>query len=144
MTEPSSTDASSTAAAEPRPEVPRLTYFDKESQESKMVSLQSMFAELSAYDVFHALKAADGDFQAALDDLLSKQYLKSTDQEVKGIDAFFKADDAPPQPRGKLRRRNKKQGQAASRLDGGVSRDEPLGRHGGCHGIPAQARPRRD
>ncbi|POR37354.1 Uncharacterized protein TPAR_02431 [Tolypocladium paradoxum] len=93
-TDPSSTDTSS-AAAEPHAAVPRLTTFDNDSKESKILLLQSMFSELKEYDVKYALKKANGDFQAALDDLLNIQYLQSTGQQKKGVDGFFKPDDAP-------------------------------------------------
>lgn len=129
VTEPSSTDASSSAAAEPQSDIPRLTSFDDESEESKILSLQSMFAELSAYDVSHSLNNAKGDFQAALDDLLNKQYLKSTGQELKGIDGFFQADDAPLS---KSRRRKKKKSQRnGTGPDTSPSQDESLGCHDG-------------
>ncbi|KAM4063148.1 smr domain-containing protein [Hirsutella rhossiliensis] len=133
VTEPSSTDASSSIAPEPQTDIPRLTSFDNDSEESKILSLQSMFAELSAYDVSHSLKNAKGDFQAALDDLLNKQYLKSTGQEIKGIDGFFQADDAPLS-KSKRKRKKKNQGNRAN-PDASPSLDESPGFDDGQHEI---------
>ncbi|PNY28800.1 Uncharacterized protein TCAP_01278 [Tolypocladium capitatum] len=93
-TDLSSTDTSS-AAAEPHVAIPRLTSFDNDSRESKILLLQSMFSGLKEYDIKYALKKADGDFRAVLDDLLNIQYLQSTGQQLKGVDGFFKPDDAP-------------------------------------------------
>lgn len=90
--------------------IPRLTSFNDDSDESKVILLQSMFGELKEFDIRHSLKGANGDFQAALDDLLNIQYLKMTSQEPKGIDGFFQPDEDMV---GKKKRRNKKKGKRA-------------------------------
>ena len=72
--------------------IPRLTSFNGKTEEDKCQQLRSMFSELKPYDVDYALKKANGDFQAALDDLLNVQYLASTGQRVKGVDGFFEMD----------------------------------------------------
>lgn len=89
--------------------IPRLTSFDDDSEENKVLLLQSMFSELKEFDIKHSLKKANGDVQTALDDLLNIQYLKSTGQEQKGIDGFFEPDEAA----GKKKKRNKKKGKKA-------------------------------
>ncbi|KAF4452685.1 smr protein [Fusarium austroafricanum] len=89
--------------------IPRLTSFDDDSEENKILLLQSMFSELKDFDIKHSLKKANGDVQTALDDLLNIQYLKSTGQEQKGIDGFFEPDEAV----GKKKRKNKKKGKKA-------------------------------
>ncbi|KND88678.1 hypothetical protein TOPH_06773 [Tolypocladium ophioglossoides CBS 100239] len=116
-TDPSSTDTSS-AAAEPHVTIPRLTSFDNDSKESKILLLQSMFSELKQYDVKYALQKANGDFQAALDDLLNIQYLQSTGQQMKGVDGFFKPDDAPS-----AKNKRKKKVKKALTPDSDPSRD---------------------
>jgi hypothetical protein len=89
--------------------IPRLTSFDDDSEENKVLLLQSMFSELKEFDIKHSLKKANGDVQTALDDLLNIQYLKSTGQEQKGINGFFEPDEAA----GKKKKRNKKKGKKA-------------------------------
>lgn len=84
----SGTDASS-AAADGADFIPRLTSFNNDSYETKILNLQSMFSELKEYDIKHALKQAHGDFQNALEILLQVQYLQSIGQRKKGIDGFF-------------------------------------------------------
>ncbi|KAK2676402.1 Smr domain [Fusarium oxysporum f. sp. vasinfectum] len=51
--------------------IPRLTSFDDDSEENKVLLLQSMFSELKEFDIKHSLKKANGDVQTALDDLLN-------------------------------------------------------------------------
>ncbi|PCD43414.1 hypothetical protein AU210_002511 [Fusarium oxysporum f. sp. radicis-cucumerinum] len=51
--------------------IPRLTSFDDDSKENKVLLLQSMFSELKEFDIKHSLKKANGDVQTALDDLLN-------------------------------------------------------------------------
>ncbi|PHH65988.1 hypothetical protein CDD81_936 [Ophiocordyceps australis] len=112
----SSTEASSATADSPSI-LPRLTSFDNESHESKLLSLQSMFNELKEYDIQYSLKKANGNFQLALDHLLNVQYLASTGQQMKGIDAFFKPDDDDDDaPSGN--RRKKKKGKSAPSANG--------------------------
>ncbi|KAM0562898.1 hypothetical protein ACHAPJ_001738 [Fusarium lateritium] len=89
--------------------IPRLTSFDDDSEENKVLLLQGMFSELKEFDIKHSLKKADGDVQTALDDLLNIQYLKSTGQEQKGIDGFFE----PNEGAGKKRKKNRKKGKKA-------------------------------
>lgn len=52
-----------------------------------------MFPSLKQSQVDASLKEEDGDFQAALDRLLTLQYLQSTEVKSKAIDAFFKPED---------------------------------------------------
>ncbi|KAH7116518.1 hypothetical protein B0J13DRAFT_459298 [Dactylonectria estremocensis] len=87
--------------------VPELTTFDDENEDSKFVLLQSMFIEIKEYDIKHSLKKANGDFQAALDDLLTIQYLKATGQEKKGVDGFFNPEGDSVEGGKKSRRRKK-------------------------------------
>lgn len=88
--------------------MPRLTTFNNESEEDKVLQLQCLFPELKEYDIKHSLKGANGDFQAALDDLLNIQYLQSTGQQSKGVDGFFQPDEEI----GKSKR-NKRKGKAS-------------------------------
>lgn len=67
-----------------------------------------MFSELKEYDVRHALKKANGDFQTALDDLLNVQFLQSTGQQQRGIDAFFEPEEASTTGKKKKKNKNKK------------------------------------
>lgn len=76
--------------------MPTLTSFNGDSEETKFLNLRCMFGELKEYDVKHALRKANGDFQTALDDLLNVQYLQSTGQQTRGIDAFFRPEEAAP------------------------------------------------
>ncbi|CAM1505689.1 Fc.00g113260.m01.CDS01 [Cosmosporella sp. VM-42] len=91
------TDASSSDQASSTTEstysMPQLTSFNGDSDESNIIQLQGIFTDLKEYDIKYSYKKANGDFQAALDDLLNVQYLKSTGQEMKGIDGFFKPDE---------------------------------------------------
>ncbi|EEU40521.1 uncharacterized protein NECHADRAFT_32522 [Fusarium vanettenii 77-13-4] len=89
--------------------IPRLTSFNDDSEESKVLLLQGMFSELKEFDIKHSLKKANGDFQTALDDLLNIQYLKSTGQEQKGVDGFFQ-----PETNVGKKRKNRKKGKKPS------------------------------
>jgi hypothetical protein len=111
-TDQSSTDNSSCVPDSPAI-VPRLTTFNKDSDEDKILVLQSMFADLKEFDIKYAVKKANGDFQTALDDLLNVQYLHSTGQQVKGVDAFFE----PETNKRKGKRKKKGKGLAASDPD---------------------------
>ncbi|PHH89018.1 hypothetical protein CDD83_6765 [Cordyceps sp. RAO-2017] len=93
--------------------LPRLTSFDNDSEEAKTLLLRSMFAELGGYDVKHSLQKANGNFQAALDDLLNIHYLKSTGQQPKGIDGFFQTGHLPPFQRKRKKKRNRGDGLSA-------------------------------
>ncbi|KAM5350523.1 hypothetical protein ACJ41O_007028 [Fusarium nematophilum] len=89
--------------------MPRLTSFNDDSEEAKVLLLQSMFTELKEFDIKHALKKANGDFQTALDDLLNIQYLKSTGQEQKGVDGFFQPDaDVGKKTKNKKKKKGRK------------------------------------
>jgi hypothetical protein len=88
--------------------IPRLTSFDDDSEENKVLLLQSMFSELKDFDIKHCLKKANGDVQTALDELLNIQYLKSTGQEKKGIDGFFEPEDGSAKKKRKNRKKGKK------------------------------------
>ncbi|KAF4122110.1 Smr domain [Geosmithia morbida] len=103
----SSTDTSSTPA-DSASAVPRLTTFNDYSDKFKFVILWDMFSELKEYDVKHALKKANGDFQSALDDLLNIQFLQSTGQQQRGIDAFFQPDDTTAGPAKGKKKKSKK------------------------------------
>ncbi|KAF5024806.1 hypothetical protein F66182_3122 [Fusarium sp. NRRL 66182] len=89
--------------------IPRLTTFDHDTEENKVLLLHSMFSELKSFDIKHSLGKANGDFQAALDELLNIQYLKSTGQEQKGVDGFFQPDEVV----GNKKRRKGKKGKKA-------------------------------
>lgn len=115
-TESSSTDLSSTPA-DTTYSVPRLTSFNDDSEETKFLNLRSVFTELKEYDIKHSLKKANGDFQVALDDLLNIQYLQSTGQHARGIDAFFQPDDSPPKGKKKKKKNNKNPGTPQTTLD---------------------------
>ncbi|OAQ82348.1 smr domain-containing protein [Purpureocillium lilacinum] len=104
-TDPSSVGS---AAADCSAAIPRLTSFDNDSQETKVLLLQSMFADLKPYDVEYALKKANGDVQTALDYLLNIQYLASTGQQMKGIDGFFTPEETAASSKGKRKRQGKK------------------------------------
>ncbi|KFA50869.1 hypothetical protein S40293_02462 [Stachybotrys chartarum IBT 40293] len=107
----SHTHVTSTSSASSDPMLPRLTSFNNDSEDSKIVQLQSLFGELKEYDIRHALKKANGDFQAALDYLLHVQYLQSTGQLTKGVDGFFQPDEAP---RGKKKGKRGSKGKQSS------------------------------
>lgn len=87
--------------------IPQLTSFNNETEQSKLDQLSSMFSGLKPYDVQHALKKNQGDFQDALDDLLNLQYLQATGQQIKGIDGFFDDDND-----GTKKSKKKKRGKA--------------------------------
>ncbi|KAG6008893.1 hypothetical protein E4U21_003705 [Claviceps maximensis] len=119
----SSTDESSHASDSSAHVITRLTSFNKESEEDKLLVLQGMFAELKPYDVSYALKKAHGDFQMALDDLLNIQYLQSTGQQLKGVDGFFVADSTTKSGN---RKRSKKKCTKAMSSDPDLSSDGGL------------------
>lgn len=116
-TDSSHTDMSSSNAATSSPSlapgysVPRLTSFDKASEGDKISQLRDMFADLKEIDIKTAIKKADGDFQAALDDLLNIQYLESTGQRQRGVDGFFRENDEEI-GKGKKKNRKKRQNKA--------------------------------
>ncbi|KAG6028212.1 hypothetical protein E4U19_001616 [Claviceps sp. Clav32 group G5] len=118
-TDKSSTDASSHVPDSPRLAL-RLTSFNQDSEEDKVLVLQSMFAELKPYDVSYALKKADGDFQIALDDLLNIQYLQSTGQQLKGVDGFF-VTESKAGKRKRKKKGDKKVASSDSDLSGSTS-----------------------
>ncbi|KAG6041725.1 hypothetical protein E4U41_002590 [Claviceps citrina] len=124
-TDKSSTDASSCVPDSPR-QGPRLTSFNQDSEEDKVLVLQGMFAELKPYDVSYALRKADGDFQTALDDLLNIQYLQSTGQQMKGVDGFFVADAItnPGTRKKNKRKKKKKKGTQGTSSDPDLPSDE--------------------
>ncbi|KJZ74581.1 hypothetical protein HIM_05931 [Hirsutella minnesotensis 3608] len=125
-TESSSADTCTSSTAEEQlAGIPRLSSFDGDTHESKVLVLQSMFAELSEYDIKHSLKKANEDFQVALDNLLNVQYLRSTGQDAKGIEAFLQPDNAPQQ-HGKRWKKKKRNANRSSPPDVGVSPEEAL------------------
>ena len=107
--------------------VPNLTSFDNDSDESKILQLQTIFPDLKEYDVKYSLKKFKGDFQAALDDLLSIQYLQSTGKHLRGVDGFFQPDEVQSPTRSK-RRGKKSQVKGASTPPSSASDAEPTGR----------------
>ncbi|KAF4990147.1 hypothetical protein FGRMN_8675 [Fusarium graminum] len=108
-TDTTSTSDQTSTSANTAYSIPRLTSFDDESEEIKVLLLQGMFSELKEFDIKHCLGKANGDVQTALDELLNIQYLKSTGQEQKGIDGFFEPDEGA----GKKKKRNKRKGKRA-------------------------------
>ncbi|KAH7151720.1 hypothetical protein B0J13DRAFT_247167 [Dactylonectria estremocensis] len=83
-TDTSSSDLASTTGS--AYSIPRLTTFNNDSEESKILQLQGMFNELTEHDIKSSLEKAGGDFQGALDDLLDIQYLKSTGQYEDAVE----------------------------------------------------------
>ncbi|KAF7558472.1 hypothetical protein G7046_g5681 [Stylonectria norvegica] len=94
--------------------MPQLTSFNGDTEESKIVQLQNLFMELKEYDIKYSLQKSNGDFQTALDDLLNVQNLKSTNQQSKGIDAFFRPDDEVGKKTKKQKKKKKKGRQASA------------------------------
>lgn len=113
---------SNTADFGPTP--PRLTSLDGDSPESKALLLQSMFSGLKAFDIEYSLKKANGNLEAALDDLLNLEYLQSTGQQAKGVDAFFAADDAPCS---RSKRSKAKKGAGSGKSSSGQGRSDSGG-----------------
>lgn len=106
--------------------IPRLTTFDDDSEEIKVLLLQGMFSELKEFEIKQALKRANGDVQTALDDLLNVQYLKSTGQEQKGIDAFFDPEGDSTKKKRKNRKKGKKSpGDATPSSSSGTASPSP-------------------
>lgn len=83
-----------------------------------------MFADLKEIDVTTAIKKANGDFQAALDDLLHVQFLESTGQRQRGVDGFFQSDEDDAGNAGKGKRKHKKRQKKKSKVD--ELRPEPV------------------
>lgn len=95
--------------------VPRIDSFDDSTDEAKNKLLTSMFPSLKQFQVDAAMKQANGDFQAALDNLLTRQFLQSTEVGTNAIDAFFRPEDeedpsASARKKGKKKRKGKKKG----------------------------------
>lgn len=123
-TETSPSDVAS-STAESTYSVPHLTAFNDETDDSKILQLQCIFTELKEYDIKYSLKKVNGDFQAALEDLLNVQYLQSTGQQTKGIDGFFQPDEEIGSKK-KNKRKGKKSvssSNTASVSDGAGSQD---------------------
>ncbi|KAF5010883.1 hypothetical protein FDECE_2977 [Fusarium decemcellulare] len=106
--------------------IPRLTSFDDDSEGNKVLLLQSMFEELKDFDIRHALKKANGDFQTSLDDLLNIQYLKSTGQEQKGVDGFFQPDSDVGKKKKSKKKGKKSPANDASTSSSGTSSPDNL------------------
>ncbi|KAK7414622.1 hypothetical protein QQX98_006559 [Neonectria punicea] len=106
-TDTSSSDMASSTSGTPY-SVPKLTTFNNDSEKSNILQLQSLFTRLKEDDIKYSLTKAGGDFQAALDDLLNVQYLKSTGQEQKGIDGFFQPDEDVGAKKKKKNKKGKK------------------------------------
>lgn len=120
VTDKSSSDSASSVPDAPDV-VPKLTSFDEDSTRDKLLTLQSMFAELKVYDVEYSLTKADGDFQVALDDLLNVHYLQSTGQQPKGLEAFF----APAQGSAQGKRGRKRKGRLTGTAEANPSGPRP-------------------
>ena len=105
--------------------VPRIDAFDDATEETKNKLLASMFPSLKQDQVDKTLGEAEGDFQVALDHLLTLQFLQSTEVRVRAIDAFFKPEDeeghrAGPR-RGKKKRKGGKQASSSGSDNGAES-----------------------
>ncbi|MBE3048243.1 hypothetical protein IMZ48_38215 [Candidatus Bathyarchaeota archaeon] len=73
--------------------VPRIDSFDDATEEAKNRLLASMFPSLEQGQVDDSLEQAGGDFQGALDNLLTLQFLQSTEVRATAIDAFSGVED---------------------------------------------------
>lgn len=108
-------DSCSTAITSPPPDgrvspIPRIRAFEGESEETQVVQLQEMFADLKPHDVRLAFRKANGDFQTTLEDLLTKQYLESTGERTRGIDTFFSPDAATAKKKSRKRKGKQRRG----------------------------------
>lgn len=105
--------------------VARIDAFDDATEETKNTLLTSMFPSLKRDQVDATLKEAEGDFQHALDNLLTQQFLQSTEVRARAIDAFFKPEDEEDDKgwtkKGKKKRR--KAGRQASSSDVGQGKE---------------------
>jgi len=117
------TDSCCTTITSPNPDAsesvtPRIRAFEGTSDDVQIQQLQEMFADLKAHDVLLAFRKANGDFQAALESLLNIQYLESTGERQKGVDGFFRPDDAVG---GKKKKRKGKRKDPSSTVDSSSS-----------------------
>ncbi|EGX95698.1 Smr domain protein [Cordyceps militaris CM01] len=87
---------------------PRVTSFNNDSVEDKILQLQAMFPKLKQFDVQYALKKCNNDFQAALEHLLNLQYLEETGQQTKGVDGFVQLEK-PKKYKGKAKGRKRRE-----------------------------------
>ena len=96
--------------------VARIDAFDDATDETKNKLLASMFPSLNQDQVNATLKEMKGDFQNALDHLLTLQFLQSTEVRARAIDAFFKPEDEENYQAGtnKGKKKRKKGGKQAS------------------------------
>ncbi|KAK1961391.1 hypothetical protein LY78DRAFT_297255 [Colletotrichum sublineola] len=122
--QPKDTDSSGTTLTSPPPsepdyDVPRIKTFDGDSEQEKIMQLQDMFSDLKPHDVNFALKKAQGDFQTALETLLTLQFLESIGERPKGVDGFFQSENT--QPSGKRKGKGKKRKDPRSDLSSSSS-----------------------
>lgn len=68
--------------------------FDDLSEEQKETQLLNMFTTLKPVDIKLTLKKAKGDADLAISELLNLALLEESGERVKGVDAFYVADDA--------------------------------------------------
>lgn len=68
--------------------------FDDLTEEQKETQLLNMFTTLKPVDIKLTLKKAKGDADLAISELLNLALLEETGERVKGVDAFYVADDA--------------------------------------------------
>jgi hypothetical protein len=84
-------------------QAPRVDLFDNDSTERKTEVLAAMFPHLRTWDVTRALKTNDDNFHNAMEELFTIQYLESTGQRPRSIDAFFKPEHDSGSSKGKAR-----------------------------------------
>ncbi|OAA62931.1 Smr domain protein [Cordyceps fumosorosea ARSEF 2679] len=104
----STSSASTSDPADATWVAPRVTSFNNDSKEDKILQLHAMFPELKTFDVEYALKKYNNDFQSALDHLLNMQYLEETGQQTKGIDGFVQLKE-PQKRKGKGKGRKRRE-----------------------------------
>lgn len=101
--------------------VPRIDSLDDATDETKNKLLASMFPSLKQDKIDAALKQAVGDFQGALDHLLTLQFLDFNDIEAVPVDHYFRPGDegyyeASTKGQRRRKKRTKKQ-RAAERAE---------------------------
>lgn len=96
-------------------EVPRIASFDTATDAAKLSQLKDMFRGLTQARASNVLKKAKGDFQAALEELLTLQFLESIEDgpvipgppPKKTLDDLFKDEDEKTEA-GSKRKKGKK------------------------------------
>lgn len=97
------------------PPAPRIRVFEGQSDEYQVLQLQEMFADLKIHDIQLAFRKAQGDFQAALEQLLNIQYLESIGERQKGVEAFFRPE-GPSSGKRKRKKKGKQQRDSSSAI----------------------------